>query len=134
MIRQEVNLFESLIHRKAARPITDDHRVVGTFHHRFCQASNIFNALDGTDASGTAGRPVHHAGVEFHYTFFVWQAAVTDGIVVGVVFHDGDRSDDGVEGISAGFEDIHALAQRMQAVGGGNDHGTLCRGIGCKRR
>ena len=44
---------------------------------------------------------MHAAGVQLDFAFFVRQAAVADGVVVGIVFDDGDRRDDRIERVAA---------------------------------
>src|SRR5207249_11617325 len=58
----------------------------------------------------------------------VGQAAVADGIVVGIVLDDGDRGDDRVERVSSFLEDVHALIKGAEAVGARDDERALARG------
>src|SRR6202007_1528551 len=73
--------------------------------------------------------PVHHAGVELDFAFFVGQPAVANGVVVRVVFHHGDGGNDGIKRVAALLEDIHAAAERVHSVGAGdNDRAFALRG------
>jgi hypothetical protein len=44
---------------------------------------------------------MHDAGIELDLAFFIGEAAVADGIIVGVVFDNGYRGDHGLERIAA---------------------------------
>src|SRR4029077_1520236 len=62
---------------------------------------------------------------ELDFALFVGQAAVADGVIVGVVLDDGDGGNDGVKRVAAFFEDVHAAAERVDAVGAGDDERAL---------
>ncbi len=65
--------------------------------------------------------PVHHAGVELHFAFFVGQTAVSNGVVIRIVFDDGDSGNDRLEGVAPLLQDIHTFIEGMKAIGAGND-------------
>src|SRR5208282_352661 len=121
VLGQEVHLLEALGDAKAPRPITHDHDVVGALHHRFGQPRHILDAPHGGHTARAARWAVHHAGVEFNFTLLVGQAAVAYAVIVGIVFHDSYSGDGRVERIAAGFQDLHALLEGVQAVGRRND-------------
>jgi len=63
---------------------------------------------------------VHYAGVEFYFALFVREAAVAYGVIVGVVFDYGYGGYYGVQGVATFFEDVHAAAEGVYAVGAGD--------------
>ncbi len=69
--------------------------------------------------------PVHDAGVQLDFSLFVGEAAVANGILVGIVLDDRDGSHHGVERVAAFFEDVHALIEGVEPVGAGDDERTL---------
>ena len=134
MFGQEIHLLESLSYGEAPRAIAHDHRVIRVFHHSLGEARNVFNAAHSGDGPGTVRWPVHHAGVELDFAFLIGESAIADGIVVGIVLDHSDHSHDGVERVPAFLQDVHALVERMQAVGARDKERALtCRG-GLARR
>ncbi len=125
MLGEQIHLLESFRNGKSPRPVANNHHVIGFFHHRFRQPRNIFNAPHARDRSRAVRGPVHHAGVEFYFPFFIGQSAVPNGVVIRVVFNDGDSRNDSVERIAPALENVHALIERMQAVGAGNNERPL---------
>jgi len=61
---------------------------------------------------------MHDAGVELNDTFFIGQPAVAHGIILGVVFNNGDGSDNRVERVATALEDVHAFAEGLHSIGG----------------
>src|SRR6266852_7660373 len=114
---EEIHFLEAFVDREAARAVADNHDVIGALHHGFCEAGNVFDAADARDGTGAVRGAVHDASVELDFALFVWQAGIADGVVVGVVFDDGDGGYDGVEGVATFFEDVHAATERVDPVG-----------------
>jgi len=54
---------------------------------------------------------MHDAGIELDFAFLVGETAVAHGIIVGVVFDNGDRGDDGLERVAALLEDVMPLSR-----------------------
>src|SRR6266852_5172309 len=117
MFGEEIHFLETFVHGEAARAVADDHDVIGALHHGLGEARDIFDAAHARDGAGAVRGAVHDAGVQLDFALFVGQAAVADGIVVGVVFDDGDGGYDGVEGVATFFEDVHAATERVDPVG-----------------
>ncbi len=125
MFREQIHFLETFGNRESARAVADNHDVIGALHHGFSKPRDILDAAHGSDRTGAARRPVHDAGVKLDLAFFVGQTAVADGIIVGVVFDNGDGRNDGVKRIAAFFENVHAAAQRVDSVRAGDDDRTL---------
>src|SRR5258707_5988331 len=121
MLGEEIHLLESFVHREAPSAIAHDHHLIGALHHRFRETRNIFDAPDGSDRARAVRGPVHHAGIEFHFALLVGQPAVSDGVIIGIVFDDGDRSYDGVQRVATFLENVYAAPQRVHSVCTGDD-------------
>jgi hypothetical protein len=94
--------------------------VIGALHYCFGEAGYVFDAADAGDGAGAVGGAVHAAGVELDFAFFVGKPAVAYGVVVGVVFDYGYGGYHGVEGVATFFQDVHAAAECVDAVGAGD--------------
>ena len=125
MLREEIHFFKALGNGEPARSIAHNHRVIGVFHYRFCQPRDIFDPPHRSHCAGAVRGTVHDAGIEFHFAFFIGQAAVADGVVVGIVLYNRNRCDHRIERVPAFLEDVHALIKCMQPVSTGNDERTL---------
>src|SRR5229473_3444666 len=132
VLGEEIHFLETFVDREAARAIADNHDVIGALHHGFGEARDVFDAAHARDGAGAVRGAVHDAGVQLDFALFVGEAAVANGVVVGVVFDDGDGGHDGVEGVATFFEDVHAAAERLHSVGAGDDERALAlRGGRC---
>ncbi len=129
MFGEQIHLFETFGNGEAARAVANNHDVIGTLHHGFREPRDILDAPHGGDGARAARGPMHNAGVEFDFAFFVGQAAVADGVVVGIVFDHGDGGNDGIKRVATFFENVHAAAKRVHSVGAGdNDRALALRG------
>src|SRR5258707_14011817 len=117
MFGEEIHFLETFVNGEAARAVTDDHHVIGALHHGLGEARDVFDAAHRGDGAGAVRGPVHDAGVQLDFALFVGEAAVADGVVVGVVFDNGDGGHDRVEGVATVFQDVHAAAERLHSVG-----------------
>src|SRR6266446_3736075 len=68
---------------------------------------------------------MHYAGIEFDFALFIGQPAVTDRIIIRIVFDNSYRGNDRVQRVAALLEDVHAAAKRVHPVSAGDDHGPL---------
>src|SRR5208337_1355652 len=127
VLSKEIHLLEAFGDSKAPRPVSHNHHVVGALHDRFCQPRNIFDPADGGHAARAARRAVHHAGVQFNFTFLVGKAAVAYAVIVGIVFHDSHSGDSRVQRIATALQDLHALVESVQPVGRRNNERTRPR-------
>ncbi len=125
MLGEQTHLLESFRHAKTPRPVANDHHVIRFLHNRLRKARNVFNAPHARDRSGAVRRPVHDAGVEFHFPFFVGQPAVANGVIVRIVLDDSDGRNDSVQRVAAALEYVHAFVERMQTVGARNNERPL---------
>ncbi len=106
-------------------PSTRAHQqhVVGGFHDQLGDLGGILHTLQGCHRPGASGRSMHHAGIELNHSLFVGDPAVPYGHVVGVILHQIDAGDRGIEGIGAGAHSLDRALYRPQAVGAGNGDG-----------
>src|SRR6267154_888950 len=128
MFGEEIHFLEALVHGEAASAVAYDHNVIGALHYGFGEAGDVFDAADAGYGTGAVGGAVHAAGVELDFALFVGEAAVAYGVVVGVVFYYGYCRYYGVQGIAAFFQDVHAAAESVYAVGAGDYQGALALG------
>jgi hypothetical protein len=78
--------------RETTRALADDENMWGSFHHRPRDRDRGAVIAQRTHGSRRTGRAVHDRGVELDLTVDVRIAAITDGVIVGIVL---DESDDG---------------------------------------
>ena len=128
MLRQQIHFLEALCHREAARAIAHNHDVIGIFHHGFRETRDVFDAAHGSNGACPVCGTMHDAGVEFDFALFIGQAAVPDGIVVGIIFDDRDDRHDGVERVPVFLENVHALVEGVDAIGAGDNEWALALG------
>src|SRR5882762_4797089 len=117
MFGEEIHFLEAFVDGEAPGAVAYDHYVIGALHHGFGEASDIFYAADAGDRAGAMGGAVHYASVEFYFALFVGEAAVAYGVIVGVVFDDRYGGYYGIQGVATFFEDVHAAAECIYAVG-----------------
>ena len=110
-----------MVHGELFRAATDDENVIRFFHHRLGHERRVFYFLNRADGARAPRRAVHNGSVQFDHALFVGQAAVADGIVVGVVFDLGDYGENGIERVAATFQEVHSVVQMLQAIGRGDD-------------
>src|SRR5271163_820150 len=122
MFGEQVHLLKTLRHAEPPCPVTNNHHVIGLFHDRLRQPRDILDPPHTRDSPCSPRRAMHAARVQLHFAFFIRQAAVSDGIVVRIILHDGYGSDDCVQRVAALLEDVHPLIQRVKTVRAGNDH------------
>jgi hypothetical protein len=118
---EEIHLLEAFVHREPPGAVAYDHYVIGALHYGFGEAGDVFDAADAGYGAGAMGGAVHAAGIELDFALFVGEAAVAYGVIVGVVFDDCYGGYYGVQGVASFFEDVHASAECIYAVGAG-DH------------
>ena len=133
VLGQEIHFLETLIHREPPRAVADNHHVVGPLHNRFRKTGHILDALYRSDTSRAPCWTVHDTGIQFHYAFFIRQPAVAHGIVVRIIFDHRHGCDYRLERVSTGFQDVHALRQRVQAIRRGNNYRAFRRRVGRNR-
>ena len=104
-ICQQVFARETHSNSKTFRALAHQHDVAGVFHHGLRNHRHIFDVAHATDRASTARGAVHAASIEFDYTFFVGQAAETNGIVVGIVLRALHDANTGVESIATAFQE-----------------------------
>ena len=114
---------------KSFRAFADQHDVAGVLHHSFRNQRNILDVADAAHGSGAARGPVHAAGVEFDYAFFVGKAAESDGVVVRIVFRTFYNADGSVERVAAAFQESEGVVEIIEAVVGADDDRPLA---GCQ--
>src|SRR5229473_1446227 len=131
---EQVHLFEAFRDCETPRSIPDDHDVIGFFHHRLGQPRNILDAAHRRHGTCAPSGAMHHAGIQLHFTFLIGQAAIADGIIFGIVFHDGDRGDHCIERVPSPFQNLHALIEGVYSVGTRNDKGPRPLSCWCVRR
>ena len=126
--REEVHPLETLRLGEAQGAGANEHDVVGALQYESCHLRGVLDVAQRGHCARPPRRPVHHAGVEFHFAIFIGQAAIAHRVVVGVVFDHGHHGDGGIERVSALAQDLHAALQRPQPVRAGDDHraGGLC--------
>jgi len=120
MFGEEIHLLEAFVDGEAPGTVAYDHYVIGALHYGFGEAGDVFYAADAGYGAGAVGGAVHAAGVELDFALFVGEAAVTYGVIVGVVFDDRYGGNYGVQGVATFFEDVHAAAEGIDAVGAGD--------------
>src|SRR5437868_4726392 len=120
MFGEEIHLLEAFVYGETAGAVAYDHYVIGALHYGFGEAGDVFDAADAGDRAGAMGRAVHYAGVEFYFTLFVGETAVAYGVIAGVVFDDRYGGYYGIQGVATFFEDVHAAAEGVYAVGTGD--------------
>ena len=122
MIRQQIDLFKSFVHREPLRAIAHDHHVVGSLHHRLRQPRNVFDFLHARHAARAPRRPMHHASIQLHHAVFIRQSAVADRVVIRVVFHNRHRGHRRVQRVAAALQNLHPLSQRVHPIRRRNHH------------
>ena len=125
MVGEQIHLLESFGYCKSPRSVTHDHHVIGLLHDRLRQSRNVFDPAHARDRSGAVRRPVHHAGIQLHFPFFVGQSAVANGVVVRIVLNDRYSGNDGVQRVATFLENVHPSTQRVKSIGAGNNERSL---------
>src|SRR5205823_7023862 len=127
MFGEEILFFKTFGDGEAARAIANNHDVIGAFENGLCKSCDVLDSPNAGDGARAIRRPVHAARVELDFAFFVGQSAVADGVVVRIVFDDGDGRDDGIKRVAARLQNVHTFVQSIHAVRAGNDDGALAR-------
>src|SRR5581483_11985685 len=82
-------------------------------------------ALASSDGSFAPCGTMHAAGVKFHYSFLVRQAAQADAVIVGIVLLDFSHRDGGIQRIAAAAQDFITPVDAIDAVRAGNQDGRI---------
>src|SRR5215471_8227734 len=88
---------EAFGNSEAAGAIANQHHMIGALHDGLGELCHILDLAHAGDGACAMRWPMHAAGVEFNFAFFVWQAAESDGIIVRIVLDDRDCSDSGIQ-------------------------------------
>ena len=104
--------------------------MVGLLHHQLGDFGRRLAAADARYRAAAARGAMHDAGVEFDDAFFVGQATVADGVVLGILFVDIDAGYHGVERIVALLEHFHCARGGPKTVGARNDDILAACGAG----
>ena len=91
--------------------------------------------MDATEPARRVGPCITQASSSTTPSSF-GQAAIADGIVIGIVFYFCHDSENRIECVAAGFQHVHSVIEVLQAIRGGNDQRTsaLRRGGECEIR
>ena len=63
---------------------------------------------------------MHHARIKLYLAFFVRQSPVADGIIVRIIFNNGNDRHGRIERVAALLENLHPLIKRMQPISARN--------------
>ena len=102
--------------------------MAGVFHHGLRHHAHILDIAHASNRPGAARGPVHTARVQFDDTFFVGQAAISYGIVVGIVLRPFDNADCRIQRVAPALKECISIFDVGMAVVGGDDDWAL-RGI-----
>ncbi len=110
------------------RALAHQHDVVALFHDQPRDFRRRLDIAQRRHGPATARRPVHHRSIQLDHALLVGQAAVTNRVIVGVLFVDVDSRDHGIERVPAGLHLVHGTGTRPQPVRARDDDGPGRRG------
>ena len=125
LVGKKLGFLEAVGPCEAKSTFADEQDVIRALHHGSGDARGCLYVAQCGDGAGACTWAVHDAGVEFDDAVFVRQTAVTDGMIVGILFDDVDAGDGSVERVGALAHQVDSLLRGWESVSAGDRQRSL---------